>query len=78
MKAIHTLSLEELERWMRDNGYPAYRAGQLYDWLWRHPAESWEEMRNLPLQLREALARDFRMERIPVSDMQESADGSVK
>lgn len=40
-------------------GEPAYRAGQVLDWLHRRRAASWAEMSNLPAPLRARLAENF-------------------
>ena len=78
MKSIFDLTLEEWKQWMRAHEMPAYRATQLYEWLWKRGAKEVREMRNLPLPLRELLEREFRMPRVTVAGQQESADGSVK
>ena len=78
MKSIYDLTLEEWKEWMRAHGMPAYRATQLYEWLWKRGAKDIREMLNLPQPLRDALAQEFRMPRVSVAERQESADGSVK
>jgi len=44
---------EELSRYLMQIGHPAYRAGQLFQWL--HKGVSFNEMNNLPLSLRRQL-----------------------
>ena len=43
---------------METIGQKRYRAGQLYGWLHRRLCESWEEMSDLPLDLRKQLEND--------------------
>ena len=57
MKSIFDLTLEDWKQWMRAHEMPAYRATQLYEWLWKRGAKEVREMRNLPLPLRELLER---------------------
>ena len=56
------LSLPEadLDAWLRDQEAPAYRKRQLRGWLARG-VSSFEGMRDIPRNLREALERDFRI-----------------
>jgi 23S rRNA (adenine2503-C2)-methyltransferase len=58
LPAISGLSLEELTAWVAGRGQPAYRARQ----LWRRLAAgvTFDEMRELPGQLRAELAGSFR------------------
>ena len=48
MKDLKSLTLEELKEELKEGGFPAYRAGQLYRWLHVQLAEDPEEMTNLP------------------------------
>lgn len=56
---LYDLDLPALQAWMRDHGQPAYRAAQVYGWLYQRFALSFDEMTNLPQALREALAASF-------------------
>lgn len=75
---VYDLSLDELKDWMTANGEPAYRAGQLYDWLYVKRVQSFEEMSNLPKALREKLADHFRFVTLTEIDRFTSKDGTVK
>jgi 23S rRNA (adenine2503-C2)-methyltransferase len=60
---------------LRQLGEPAFRARQIADWKYRKLAAGWDDMRNVPLALREDLAR-----RLPFSTLEpvrelSSADG---
>ena len=44
---------------MRDHAQPAYRAGQIYRWLYQRFALSFDEMTDLPQELRGLLADSF-------------------
>ncbi|PAW81441.1 MAG: 23S rRNA (adenine(2503)-C(2))-methyltransferase [Spartobacteria bacterium Tous-C9RFEB] len=48
-------------------GQPAYRAGQVLDWIYKRRVRDWDDMSNLPAPLREALKQEFpaaRLEKI--------------
>ena len=47
------MDLSQLQNWMIENNYPKYRAGQLYGWLWKREVDDFQQMRNLPLEMRE-------------------------
>lgn len=78
MEFIRNLDLNQLQEWIISNGYPKFRARQLYEWLWKREVASFQEMRNLPLDLRNLLSLHFQLETISIADSQTSKDGSVK
>lgn len=51
---IKSMTPEALAAWFQDQGEPAFRAGQVFQWLYRGAA-SFEEMTNLPKSLRQKL-----------------------
>ena len=58
-KLITDLLLEELAALLDAWGEPRYRAEQVLDWVYRKRARSFDEMTNLPLELRHKLADAF-------------------
>lgn len=64
----------QLEVW----GYPAYRGRQLAHWLFRRAASSYEEMSNLPKELRQKLMTELPLEPLTVVDRQVAKDGTEK
>ena len=52
---LKSMTLEELEECMVSLQEPKFRAKQLYEWMHRHLAFSWDEMGNLPKKLKEKL-----------------------
>jgi 23S rRNA (adenine2503-C2)-methyltransferase len=54
--SVYDLTLDELTEWMTERGYPAYRARQLFDALYRQLASSYDEVSVLPKALRAELA----------------------
>lgn len=56
---IHGLLREELEAFCKEQGTPAFRAKQIWDWLYAKRVASLDEMKNLPASLREQFAAAF-------------------
>ncbi len=50
-----------LTQFLRSDGQPTYRVGQILKWLYVNTPGSFEGMSNLPKKLREALADEFRL-----------------
>ena len=63
---------------LAEAGLAGYRAGQVYRWLYVRGARSFDDMTDLPLRDRAALAERFTLARPGVSGEQLSADGSRK
>lgn len=59
-------------------GQPAYRRGQLAEWLYAKGANSFEEMSNLPSDWRGELASEYRIEPFESAQRHPSRDGSVR
>jgi 23S rRNA (adenine2503-C2)-methyltransferase len=59
MRGLLELSGEELLTWLAAQGQPPLRARQLRRWVLAGRAESFEQMTDLPLALRRALAAEF-------------------
>jgi 23S rRNA (adenine2503-C2)-methyltransferase len=75
---ILDLSLAELETLVTGLGQPAYRARQLWQWLYQHYAAGFDQMTNLSQELREALTGLAIVGNLtPVSE-QRSQDGQTK
>jgi 23S rRNA (adenine2503-C2)-methyltransferase len=75
---IRKLKLDELKEFFISQGDKAFRAQQVYDWLWNKSAKSFEQMTNLSLETREMLKKNFVINHIKVDKMQRSEDGTIK
>jgi 23S rRNA (adenine2503-C2)-methyltransferase len=75
---IRKLKLEELKDFFVSKGDKAFRAQQVYEWLWNKSAKTFEEMTNISLATREMLKENFVINHIKVDHMQRSTDGTIK
>ena len=57
--SIHGETLDSLGARLAEAGEPAYRAGQVLDWLYKKRASQWDQMTNLSRGLRAWLAETF-------------------
>src|SRR5436190_6506500 len=53
-----TLTLTELQQWLKDRGEAAFRAKQIYHWLYKQLVSDFATMTNLPLALRTRLEEE--------------------
>jgi 23S rRNA (adenine2503-C2)-methyltransferase len=75
---IRQLSKEELEQYFREMGEKAFRAKQVYEWIWTKQARNFEDMTNLSKELRAKLAENFSLPALTGDLTQHSNDGTVK
>jgi 23S rRNA (adenine2503-C2)-methyltransferase len=78
MKAlIHGLLMEELATKLKTLGAAAFRAKQLWHWLYVQRVPTWDAMKNLPADLRAKLAEKFDLE--PVKQLEiTGAEGETR
>ncbi|MCG8557167.1 MAG: 23S rRNA (adenine(2503)-C(2))-methyltransferase RlmN, partial [Proteobacteria bacterium] len=72
------LSREELGAALAELGEPAFRARQLWSWIYHHGATDFDAMTSLGKALRARLAESFRVERPAIARGQVSQDGTRK
>ncbi|MBR5569511.1 MAG: 23S rRNA (adenine(2503)-C(2))-methyltransferase RlmN [Oscillospiraceae bacterium] len=78
MKHLKSMTLPEMQSILKELNQPAFRAKQVYTWLHKG-VRSYEEMTNLPKNLRDVLAEKFPICPPEVVRKQESArDGTIK
>jgi 23S rRNA (adenine2503-C2)-methyltransferase len=75
---IKDLSFSEFEAYLLEHKQPAYRAKQVWQWLYQKHATAFAEMSNLAAHLREQLAADFTISRLAIERQADSTDGTVK
>jgi 23S rRNA (adenine2503-C2)-methyltransferase len=77
-KDIRQISLSELQDIFVGMGEKKFRAKQVYEWLWKKSAQSFEEMTNLSKSLRQFLEANFVINGIIEDKVQRSLDGTIK
>jgi 23S rRNA (adenine2503-C2)-methyltransferase len=76
--SIYSLKLEDLQAWLTDQGEKPFRAVQIYEWLYQKRVTSFDEMTNLPKNLREKLKEHFVITTLKTLVQQTSKDGTMK
>ncbi len=71
-------SAGDIEQTVTALGYPAFRARQLYHWLYHHGVTTFDQMENLPGVLRSAMGEHHVIGATPAARVNESADGTKK
>ena len=72
MKDIRSLSREQIEAFFLSHGEKAFRAKQVYEWLWTKGVHTFEQMTNLSKETRALLEAHFVINHIKVDTMQRS------
>ncbi|MEW6467955.1 MAG: 23S rRNA (adenine(2503)-C(2))-methyltransferase RlmN [Bacteroidota bacterium] len=75
---IRKLSLEELKAFFLEKGEKAFRAAQVYEWLWKRSARSFDAMTNLSKDTRALLDSCFVINAIGIDSFQKSNDRTIK
>ena len=79
MTDIKSLNLPELLVEMEAMGEKKFRAGQLYEWMHVRLARGFEEMSNLPKDMRQRLQEKYEFTALKIVRVQESKiDGTRK
>jgi 23S rRNA (adenine2503-C2)-methyltransferase len=78
MQDIKDLSLKELELVFKGWGVPTYRAQQVFSWIYERGAHTFEQMSNLPLDLRLKLKDNFYTLSLKIAKILRSQDGTAK
>ncbi len=72
------LDFPTLQSLLADGGQPRYRARQLWEWLYVHLADSFDQMTNLPLSLREKLKTETELGLPEIAASQVSGDSLTR
>lgn len=67
--SIYDLGFEDLVGWLDERGHPAYRAKQIFDWLYKHQITDYSQMKNVPGSLRDKLASELPL--LPMTPVRE-------
>jgi 23S rRNA (adenine2503-C2)-methyltransferase len=75
---VRSQTQEDLQRQFTAWGEPAYRVGQVLQWLYTHRVTSWEAMSNLPKALRQRLQQTWSLRALELARQQGSGDTTRK
>ena len=76
---ILSMTFDELSDSFKSEGIQGFRAKQVYEWLHKHLASSYDEMTNLPKDLRQKLSENYPIINCSIARKQVSKiDGTVK
>ena len=76
--SVFGMTLKELENISLKGGQKAFTAKQLALWIYKHNAQSWDDMTNLSLSFRNYLKENFQLCKTPPSKVDISSDGTKK
>jgi len=72
------LTLPQLQEWLVERGEPAFRAKQIYSWLFQHLVTDFAAMKNIPLALRTRLGEEASIGATVVRMEQHSKDDRTR
>lgn len=72
--SIYDLSFEELAEYILNNGGKKYNASQIWEWLYIHKVNSYEEMTNVKKELLEKLNSSFSIALLEVEKIERDSD----
>lgn len=78
MKNIKNYNLEELKKELKEIDEKPFRAEQIFKWLYEEKVQTFDEMTNLSLELREKLKKNYTMCNFNILKKQQSKDGTIK
>jgi 23S rRNA (adenine2503-C2)-methyltransferase len=77
-KDIRALTEQQIVDILKERGEPKFRAKQIYEWLWKKTAHSFDDMTNISKPLRDWLNENFVINAVTIDDMQVSGDRTIK
>ena len=78
MKNIKDYNFEQLKQELINLGEKAFRAEQIFKWLYQEKVKSFDDMTNISLELREKLKENYTICNFGILKKQESKDGTIK
>lgn len=75
---IYDFTFNQLQDWLKQQGEAAFRAGQIFDWLYVKRVNDFQEMSNLSKSLRMKLENEFQFVTLKEITHMKSQDGTYK
>ncbi|WP_455504816.1 23S rRNA (adenine(2503)-C(2))-methyltransferase RlmN, partial [Clostridium sp.] len=77
MYNVLDFTLEELQSWMKENGESAFRAKQVFSWIYKN-IWNFDDMKNIPVSLKEKLKENFIIDIPKIVEVYESSVDDTK
>mgnify|MGYP000479864347 CR=1 FL=1 len=74
MQSIYDFTLKQLQEKLK----PSFRAKQVYNWIYKKYATSYEDMKNIPNELKNDLIENYNIDILKIAKKEVSNDGSIK
>ena len=78
MKNIKDYNIEELKKEFEELGEKPFRAEQVFRWIYKENVESFDDMTNVSLELRDKLKQNYTMCIYKILKKQVASDGTIK
>jgi 23S rRNA (adenine2503-C2)-methyltransferase len=75
---IRNLSIAEISSQLKDANFPAFRAKQIFEWLWKKNVGSFQQMGNLGKDIILFLEEKYYIDFLQLKDQQVSKDKTIK
>ena len=75
---IKSLTKEELRDFFVEHNEKPFRANQVYEWLWKKQATSFDEMSNISSSIKNLLKQHFDLNAVTIAEQQISSDKTIK
>jgi 23S rRNA (adenine2503-C2)-methyltransferase len=75
---ICSVTLEELQQYLKDAGFKKFRAAQVLNWVYSNFITDPDKMINIPLKLRQFLQENFTADNMDAAEILQSSDGTEK
>jgi 23S rRNA (adenine2503-C2)-methyltransferase len=75
---IHDLGLDDLTEYCKSENWSAFRAKQIWRWLYVQQATEWDSMTNIPVGIREQLASVFQLNAVSADSVETGTDTTRK
>lgn len=75
---IRSFALDELRAYFLEKGESAFRANQIFQWVWQKHVKSFDEMTNVGKDLRAFLEENFLITELQIQQVQVSSDKTIK
>lgn len=76
--ALSGKTLEEISKFVKELGLPAFRAKQIHSWIYSKYADSFEQMSDLSKELRDTLMEKANVQLLKLAHLEVSRDGTRK